>query len=83
MQIKCVVCGKITAGRLPRASRHDIGDGTFWFPRRHKVNGGDCPGNIVEGEDVSLLTQRAADGSQTRRISILARGYVVQAFRRR
>lgn len=52
LKVKCVVCGKITAGRLPRASRHDVGDGTFLFPRRHKVSGVDCPDNIEEGEVV-------------------------------
>jgi len=44
MKVKCSVCGKITAGRLPRRTRHDIGDGTFWYPRRHK-----CVGDIQEG----------------------------------
>jgi hypothetical protein len=47
-KVKCRVCGKITAGRLPRAGWIK-GDGTFWYPRRHKVNGVDCPGNIQEG----------------------------------
>lgn len=59
MKVKCSVCGKITAGRLPRASRHDMGDGSYWFPRRHK-----CAGDVKEGLliDERLLTQRAADG---------------------
>ena len=58
MKVKCSVCGKITAGRLPRRTRHDIGDGTFWYPRRHK-----CVGDIQEGllVDEHLLTKRAAD----------------------
>lgn len=45
----CNVCGKETSGRLPRSGNHK-GTGDFWFPRRHKVNGKDCPGNIEEGE---------------------------------
>ena len=48
-KVKCAVCGKITHPRLPRDGRHK-GDGTSWLPRRHKVNGKDCEGNIQEGE---------------------------------
>ena len=44
---KCAICGKMTTGRLPRDGRH-TGDGSFWFPRRHSVNGKPCPGNIEE-----------------------------------
>lgn len=46
-RVRCVVCGKVTAARLPREGRYK-GDGTFWFPRRHKVEGVDCRGNIEE-----------------------------------
>jgi hypothetical protein len=53
-KVKCTVCGKVTAGRLPR-SGHYVGDGTVWYPRRHKVNGRDCEGNIEEGELVDEL----------------------------
>lgn len=42
-RVKCAVCGKLTAGRLPRKGRHE-GDGTLWYPRRHN-----CPGDIIEG----------------------------------
>ena len=48
---KCSVCGKMTEPRLPIEGRCK-GDGTFWFPRRHKVNGLDCPGNIEEAKIV-------------------------------
>jgi len=49
---RCKVCGKVTAGRLPRAGRH-VGDGTFMFPRRHKGSDGQpCRGNIQEAEMV-------------------------------
>jgi len=44
-RFRCVVCGKITAGRLPRE-----GDGTFYYPRRHKKDGFPCPGNVYEAE---------------------------------
>lgn len=50
--VKCVMCGKLTAGRLPRSGSHK-GDGTFWYPRRHNVNGKPCPGNIEEGIIIS------------------------------
>lgn len=46
--IQCAVCGKMTQGRLPREGGHK-GDGTFWFPRRHKIGGLDCAGNVQEG----------------------------------
>lgn len=52
-RFRCVVCGKETAGRLPRNPdrRHEIGDGTARFPRRHKgKDGKPCPGNILEAE---------------------------------
>ena len=69
MKVKCSVCGKITAGRLPRRTRHDIGDGTFWYPRRHK-----CVGDIQEGllVDEHLLTKRALDGAKAPRKSKLS-----------
>jgi hypothetical protein len=38
---QCPVCGKITSGRIPKH-----GDLSGRFPRRHKVNGKPCPGNI-------------------------------------
>ena len=52
-KIKCVVCGKITSGRLPRKGRHE-GDTTARFPRRHKYNGKACPGNIIEAEWIEV-----------------------------
>jgi len=61
-RFKCAVCGKLTAGRVPRDGRH-VGDGTFRFPRRHRVGGEACPGNIVEAEwvDVDQPTPGGAD----------------------
>lgn len=59
-KVKCAVCGKLTSGRLPRASRHDVGDTTFWYPRRHKVGGVDCEGNIEEGEIVDFPVKAEA-----------------------
>jgi len=47
-RFKCVVCGKLTAGRISRG-RYDegIGDGSARFPRRHKgKDGKPCVGNI-------------------------------------
>lgn len=47
----CPECGKETSGRLPNIGGDGygrLGDGTFRYPRRHKVNGKDCPGNIME-----------------------------------
>ena len=43
---RCVVCGKLTAGRLPREGRHHPGDGSVMFPRRHSTHGYPCPGNV-------------------------------------
>lgn len=62
-KVKCSVCGKITAGRLPREG-HYTGDTTFWYPRRHKVDGVDCEGNIEEGEviDVPDATPPSEEG---------------------
>jgi|WetSurMetagenome_2_1015567.scaffolds.fasta_scaffold94258_4 hypothetical protein len=51
---RCVVCGKLTAGRI---SREGIlsGDKSHRFPRRHKIGGKDCLGNIEEAEWVDVL----------------------------
>lgn len=50
---KCVVCGKLTAGRLSRDSNY-VSDNSHRFPRRHKVNGVDCSGNLEEAEWVDI-----------------------------
>jgi hypothetical protein len=50
---KCVVCGKLTAGRLSKEGSF-VSDMSHRFPRRHKVNGIDCPGNIEEAEWVDV-----------------------------
>jgi hypothetical protein len=48
-KFECNVCGKLTSGRVPKE-----GDGSFVFPRRHKVKGKDCPGNIKEARWVEI-----------------------------
>ncbi len=48
------MCGKVTVARLPRSGRQ-TGDGTFWFPRRHKFNGKPCEGNILEAANESEI----------------------------
>lgn len=53
-RFKCVVCGKITAGRLPREHRHCPGDTSFYFPRRHSINGEQCDGSLKEAEWVEV-----------------------------
>lgn len=49
-RFKCVVCGKLTAGRMPRDSSGRPGDSTVRYPRRHKHDGAPCKGNIYEAE---------------------------------
>lgn len=56
-RFRCVVCGKLTAGRIPvnPHNHREVGDGTFYYPRRHKgLDGKDCPGNIEEAEMVNV-----------------------------
>ena len=50
---KCIICGKLTAGRLPKG-----GDGTFYYPRKHKYNGKSCPGNFHEAEWVKGMNRK-------------------------
>jgi hypothetical protein len=53
-RFKCVVCGKLTAGRMPREGRL-VGDTSARFPRRHKgPDGKPCPGNIEDAEWVDV-----------------------------
>lgn len=59
----CRVCGKRTAGRLPRASRHEPGDGSFWYPRRHKVDGRPCMGST---EEAVIITEPAPERKEKR-----------------
>lgn len=60
--VKCSVCGKQTAGRVPKG-----GDGTFMLPRRHKLYGRDCPGNIEEAEWISGYKTKAIEIYNNRR----------------
>lgn len=46
---KCAVCNLLTSGRVPVGSNHkERGDGTFRYPRKHKLNGRVCPGSYLE-----------------------------------
>ena len=46
VRVRCAICSKETAGRLPQG-----GDGTLYFPRRHqRPDGVDCEGNYMEAE---------------------------------
>ena len=50
LRFKCPKCGKLTAGRMPRDGIGP-GNGTFYYPRRHKSEFGDpCPGSYDEAE---------------------------------
>lgn len=54
---KCVVCGKITAGRIPVSltNHREKGDLTFRYPRRHKVKNELCSGSLQEAEWVETI----------------------------
>lgn len=52
-KFKCSVCGKLTSGRIGRSGGYS-GDTSHRFPRRHKNDGKDCPGNIEEAEWVDV-----------------------------
>ena len=45
LRIRCKVCGWISTGRVPRG-----GDGSFRYPRLHRVDGQVCGGMVFEGE---------------------------------
>jgi hypothetical protein len=49
---ECQCCGKITVGRMPKG-----GDGTYYFPRKHKgADGETCEGVYDEGISVQFDT---------------------------
>ena len=57
-KFKCVVCGKLTAGKIPFNfdRTNERGDGTFRYPRKHKLkNGKICPGTYQEAEWVDVV----------------------------
>ena len=56
-RFKCVICGKLTAGKIPvNPSNHrEKGDLTVRRPRKHKLNGGVCPGTYQEAEWVDVV----------------------------
>lgn len=58
-RFKCVVCGRLTAGRLPRGGRHRPGDTSAYYPRRHKHHGKPCAGNILQARWVDVETDPA------------------------
>jgi hypothetical protein len=57
-KFKCIICGKLTSGRIPRQGR-EIGDRSLRYPRKHKVNGKPCKGNLYEAEwvDIEIKTK--------------------------
>lgn len=54
---KCAACGRITAGRISREGNHN-GDTSHRFPRRHKVNGSPCGGNVIEAIWIDVDTNK-------------------------
>lgn len=52
-RFRCIKCGKLTAGRVPREAWHR-GDGSGRLPRRHYVNGKLCEGVYHEAEWVEV-----------------------------
>jgi len=64
---RCVVCGKLTAGRLPRTSRPEVGDGTLRYPRQHKgPDGLLCPGSFMYAEWVDVEVKRSNETEVSR-----------------
>lgn len=54
-KVKCAVCGGTYTMRIP-----NNGDGSMWLPRRHKVGGISCPGNILE-TNILIKTAKPLD----------------------
>ena len=58
-RFRCVVCGKLTAGRRPRAVWREEPDGTLIYARKHRTaNGEVCEGSYKEAEWVPLGSTR-------------------------
>lgn len=55
-RFRCTVCGKLTTGRVP-GTKWMKGDGTWRYPRRHKVKGKPCTGNLLEAEWIDIEVQ--------------------------
>lgn len=53
-RFKCKACDTVSDGRRPRGGWGERGDGTVIYPRRHKVEGVACPGNIEPAEWVRV-----------------------------
>ena len=51
---RCVYCGKLTSGRMPRLNGRHLGDTSERYPRRHDYEGKPCPGNIEHAEWVDI-----------------------------
>lgn len=52
-KFKCVICGKLTAGRWPREGGIK-GDGSARWPRKHRIDNKICEGNYYEAEWVDV-----------------------------
>lgn len=71
-RFRCAVCGKPTAGRLPRG-----GDGTFYYPRRHQgPDGKPCEGNyreaLIEAEVAAPASTAVVPSSAPKLVSAIA-----------
>lgn len=56
-KVKCVVCGKVSVGRVPT-----MGTGDLMLPRRHKgKDGKPCEGNAFEAEWVKEISPSRDD----------------------
>ena len=52
-RFRCVVCGKVTAGRIGQDGGFR-GDGSHRYPRKHRVDGEVCPGVVQDAEWVDI-----------------------------
>jgi hypothetical protein len=59
-RFRCVVCGRLTAGRMPREG-DAMGDTSERWPRRHTIAGEVCAGvyRLAEWVDVPAGKERA------------------------
>ena len=54
-RFRCVTCGKLTAGRMPRVHGRHQGDTSARYPRRHNgADGKPCAGNVFHAEWVDV-----------------------------
>lgn len=60
-RFRCIVCGRMTAGRVPvdPHNHRRRGDGTVRYPRRHNGPDGElCPGCYEEAEWVDVEVRK-------------------------